>query len=286
MSADRYKTWEDAVRWLIGQPDQAELVKACYFDAPLAQAAARYFHSTEWKAVREQLPSTPGCVLDLGAGNGITSYALAKSGWHVTALEPDPSPLVGANAIRRLATETDTDIEVVEDFAEQIPFPERSFDLVFGRQVLHHAKSLHVLCKEAHRVLKPGGLFLVLREHVISKRSDLQAFFDKHPLHKYYGGENAYTLREYKRALAGAGLRIDQVFRPMASPMNLAPLTPARIEEMIIERLAPLPASVRTTIGELLTRPQIFWRIGSLLALVDHRPGRLHSFVCSRPVIQ
>ena len=41
-------------------------------------------------------------ALDLGAGRGISSYALAREGWQVTALEPDPSMLIGAGAIRSL----------------------------------------------------------------------------------------------------------------------------------------------------------------------------------------
>jgi hypothetical protein len=35
------------MRWPISQPDQAEIVKACYYDAPLHNAADRYWQSTE-----------------------------------------------------------------------------------------------------------------------------------------------------------------------------------------------------------------------------------------------
>ena len=40
------------------------------------------------------IPRKAGRALDLGAGNGILSYALAREGWSVTAVEPDPSALV------------------------------------------------------------------------------------------------------------------------------------------------------------------------------------------------
>src|SRR3989304_10231248 len=96
-------TWEEAVLWLKQQPDQTELVKACFFDDPLIETAERYYKSSEWEAVRELIPNPQGKALDLGAGRGISSYALAKDGWDTTALEPDKSKIVGAGAIRSLA---------------------------------------------------------------------------------------------------------------------------------------------------------------------------------------
>ena len=100
---DKYVSWEDAVAWLVAQPDKQELVRDCYFDLSPESAAARYARSDEWNAIRALLPAVPGRALDLGAGRGITSYALAKAGWTVVAIEPDPSNLVGRGAIRRIA---------------------------------------------------------------------------------------------------------------------------------------------------------------------------------------
>src|SRR5262249_28824130 len=115
-------TWEQSVAWLRVQPDQVELVRACFFDDPLLAAAQRFHASSEWVATRALLPSPPGRALDMGAGRGIASYALAADGWQVTALEPDPSNLVGAGAIRALASESGNPIEVVEQWGETLPF--------------------------------------------------------------------------------------------------------------------------------------------------------------------
>src|SRR6266542_1569765 len=52
-------TWEEAVLWLRGQPDQVELVRAGYYDDPLTEAAERYRASTEWQALRTFLPPPP-----------------------------------------------------------------------------------------------------------------------------------------------------------------------------------------------------------------------------------
>ena len=154
-------TWEEAVEWLKSQPDQRYLVEAAYYDEPLTDAAERFAAGGEWQEVERILrPWMPGKVLDLGAGNGISSYAFARSGCTVTALEPDHSFKVGAGAIRALAGETKARIEVVQGYAEELPFRDGTFDIAYGRQVLHHAEDLRALCREAARVLRPGGIFL------------------------------------------------------------------------------------------------------------------------------
>jgi ubiquinone/menaquinone biosynthesis C-methylase UbiE len=153
--SDETLTWEAAVQSLKEQPDYSELVKACYYDDPLEDACQRFYASVEWVATRDLLPAVRGDALDIGAGRGISSYALSQDKWRVTALEPDPSLIVGAGAIRSLSKELG--IQVVQTWGEALPFEDASFDLVYCRQVLHHAKDLKKLCAEAGRVLKPGG---------------------------------------------------------------------------------------------------------------------------------
>ncbi|MGO8506361.1 class I SAM-dependent methyltransferase, partial [Rhizobium leguminosarum] len=94
------------------------------------------------------------------AGRGIASYALAKEGFEVTALETDASDLVGAGAIRALFNEVHIPISIAEEFSEKLPFSENAFDVVFARAVLHHNSDLSAACREFFRVLKPGGRFI------------------------------------------------------------------------------------------------------------------------------
>jgi SAM-dependent methyltransferase len=266
MSAEG-RTWEEAVLWLKAQPDQAELVRDCFFDDPLLDSAQRYYASSEWEAVRQLTGPAEGRALDVGAGRGISSYALASDGWQVTAVEPDPSAVIGAGAIEELATASNLPIHVVEDWGETLPFPDGSFDLVYGRQVLHHARDLPTLCAEMARVLKPGGTFLATREHVIFKDADLAVFLAEHPLHRLYGGENAYRLGEYKRAIEMAGIRLTRVLNPWASAVNLHPRTAADIGLLIHERLPFIPATVFS--------PSLLRRLGWLL----RSPGTNYSFL-------
>ena len=142
-----FTSWEAAVCWLRAQPDQQELVKAAYYDDPLIVAAERYRASSEWQAIRQYLAGYSGAALDIGAGRGIASYALAKEGFAVTALEPDPSDLVGAGAIHSLADEAQLNVNVVQEFSERLPFSDASFDVVFARAVLHHTSNLGQACQ-------------------------------------------------------------------------------------------------------------------------------------------
>jgi SAM-dependent methyltransferase len=274
-------SWEEAVNWLRNQQDQEGLVKNCYYDDPLEDAAERFLRSEEFTEVLRLLRgSLPGDVLDVGAGRGISSYAFAKSGCNVTALEPYQSSLVGLEAIQNLVIQSGAPINVVQGSGESIPFPENSFDVVYCRAALHHADDLARLCFEAARVLKKTGFLLATREHVISSSDDLEQFLRKHPLHHLYGGESAYTLREYTQALGDAGLRLKKVIGPFDSVVNYAPMTRREWESRIHSFLTryfghgmALRLSRSSYIRHLVSR---------FFSRRSDSPGRLYSFLAQR----
>ncbi len=277
----KYLSWEEAVAWLVAQPDKQELVRDCYYDPSPEAAAERYSQSDEWKAILALLPSVPGRALDVGAGRGIASYALAKAGWSVVAIEPDPSDFVGRGAIHIIAQSEGLPIEVVEEFGECIPRDSGSFELVVARQVLHHARDLPALCAEVFRVLKPGGKFIAVRDHVISSPGDLPAFLQIHPLHQLYGGENALQSRQYLDAMRTAGFRVEQMLRSFDSVINYAPHTRDSLRGELQGRLGRLPLG--SIAGWCLDVELILDISLALLSRVDRRPGRLYSFICSKP---
>jgi len=278
VEAVHFESWENAVLWLRNQPARSQLVLDAFYDDPLIAAAERYRRSDEWQAICEFLRGRTGQALDVGAGRGIASYALAQEGFQVTALEPDPSAIVGAGAIRALAVEAALPIRVVEEVSERLPFADGAFDVVFARAVLHHMSDLNRACCEMHRVLVPGGILVAAREHVISREADLSRFLDRHPLHHLYGGEHAFLLDRYIDALKAAGFASLEVLPPLQSPINLFPYTIESLRDAIIEKVSQrIPAKPLLRLA--LCSDRVFQSLLSLAGHFDNRPGRLYSFV-------
>ena len=133
--------------------------------------------------VRAVDPKKGERVLDIAAGTGTSSAALAKSGAEVIALDFSPG-MVEEGRKRH------PDLTFVQGDAEKLPFADGEFDAVtisFGLRNVQHPQ---VALAEMRRVLKPGGRVVICE-------------FSRPPLGVLRAGYHAY-LRHVMPLIAGA----------------------------------------------------------------------------------
>ncbi len=283
-------TWEETIQMIRAKDDYKDLVRLAYFEEDLPLNVERFKESDEFQETLRLLntysPSAKS-ILDIGSGNGISAINFALKGFQVTAVEPDPSETIGAGAIKKLKQHFKLDsLHVFESLAEDIQFPENSFDVVYIRQAMHHANDLYKFLIEAVRVLKPKGLLLTVRDHVIYDEEDKSWFLKEHPLHKYYGGENAYTAIAYKDAIRSAGAQIKKEIKFYDSVINYFPLTKDEVEKIKKNYLSKYKKSLKKKIGLLAEIPSTFKLykkikgVNEMNALDETKvAGRMYSYI-------
>lgn len=282
--------WEETIINIRTKPEFKELVEKAYLEADLPLNVHRFRNGEEFRETLktiQKFTERKAKLLDIGAGNGVSSVSFALEKFEVTAVEPDLSNTVGAGAIQLLKQHFGLkNLQIIKDFGENISLESNSFDIVYIRQAMHHANNLNKFVKEAFRILKPDGIFIAVRDHVIYNKDDKDLFLENHPLNKYYNGENAYTLPEYKKAIQNAGGKILKILKHYDSVINYFPLSEKEYTTICNERKKTIIRNTKNKIGSLseigiiqkLFTVYYNFRMGSLF---DERKkiGRLYSFI-------
>lgn len=101
----------------------------------------------------------PRAVLDIGAGTGYCAQTLAKRYPRAQTILADFAPAMLRTA-RDKAPRWRSRRAYVCAEAEQLPFADRSFDLVFSSLTFQWCNDLDRVFEECVRVLRPDGLFI------------------------------------------------------------------------------------------------------------------------------
>jgi len=288
------KSWHDTILYAQNHPNYERLIHDSYLEKNLKENVQRFESSKEFlettKLLFGILPKAK-TLLDVGSGNGISAIAFARMGMSVTALEPDKSDMVGHEAIQSLIDQLGiTNCKISPSYMETNQLASSQFDVIYARQAMHHAANLNSFIEQSFRLLKPGGVLFTVRDHVVFNKKDKKRFLLSHPLHKYYGGENAFSAMEYKHAFESNGFQIKREITLFDSVINYFPRTKEEMEN----RFSALAESRKTALKRRLGGLSNLKAIQTLYDLyLDFRfgkisgeqafPGRMYSYICLKP---
>jgi 2-polyprenyl-3-methyl-5-hydroxy-6-metoxy-1,4-benzoquinol methylase len=106
-----------------------------------------------------------GKVLEIGCGNGFFLKLFKDCGYDCTGIEPSPKAF-------NYAKEYNT-LNVINGFLEENTFEKESFDIVLLMDVIEHLYSPNDIIKLCNKILKEGGILVILTGNVNSLNSRL-----------------------------------------------------------------------------------------------------------------
>ncbi|OHA80161.1 MAG: hypothetical protein A2747_00855 [Candidatus Yonathbacteria bacterium RIFCSPHIGHO2_01_FULL_44_41] len=170
------------------------------------------------------------CILDLGSGVGIMAIAFSRLGARVTGIDKFIFPSVGENPYRVSDFKKleqiwqDSGVQIIEgDIIDKpLPFADQSFDVVnFDATIEHLVESPKQLFGEVHRVLKPGGIFLVTTPNLanllrrirfvfgLTPYWDIKDYFESYP--HFTGHRREFTVYELRSMLEWSSFKVTEV---------------------------------------------------------------------------
>lgn len=157
------------------------------------------------KVVKLAQPQPSDRALDIATGAGHVAMALAPWVREVVAFDLTEQMLqeTSRNALARDLR----NITTQQGRAEQLPFPDSSFDIVTVRQAPHHFAAVATAVREMARVARPGARIVIVDsyappdEALDRQWNDMETLRDPSHVRNYSAGE-------WRSFLAAAGLQL------------------------------------------------------------------------------
>jgi ubiquinone/menaquinone biosynthesis C-methylase UbiE len=184
-------------------------------------------------------------ALDVATGGGHTALALAPLVREVIATDITPKMLEAAEKF--LLSRGVTNARFREADATALPFGAAEFDLVTCRIAPHHFSDCARFVREMARVLKPGGIAVVI-DNVVPEDREAAEFINRFESVRDPSHNRAYSEREWAEFYRAAGFEILALerfrkardFGVWTSMMSVSEETNAALREML--RVAPAAA--------------------------------------------
>lgn len=101
-------------------------------------------------------------VLEIGSGAGGHSALFASLGARMTSVDITPERVAATQGKFDLLGDRAEGCRAMQADAENLPFGDGEFDIVYSNGVLHHSPDTDKAVAEAMRVLKPGGKAVIM----------------------------------------------------------------------------------------------------------------------------
>jgi len=199
------------------------------------------------RALETIQPPPRSKVLDVATGAGHTGLYLASLGHDVT-LADIALPMLERAA--RTAAERSLTVQTRQHSAEQLPYPDASFELVTCRVAAHHFSSPPDFIREAARVLKPGGWLLLIDGTVEDGQPEAEAWAHeveklRDPSHNRLLAPGAWSKLCQAAGLTVRHLDISPFKQPDLNWYFEAAATSPKNRQKVLDLVANAPESAR-----------------------------------------
>ena len=145
----------------IDVPKTGEIGSRAFFEEDEAVRYHYHYHLLPlFDSLTHQYPG--GRLLEIGCSMAADLLQLARRGFYVTGIDLTEAGI--ALAKQRFAL-YDLPAELRVGDAENLAFEDNTFDIVYSHGVLHHTPNIEGAIQEVFRVLKKGGVAVVMLYH-------------------------------------------------------------------------------------------------------------------------